>query len=393
MEFILRQIHKAGVFGWLYVANLALGFHFFSVQFLNSSFLSTFIPEREVGLLFAVSAVLALIALSIVTLILARIGNYRTVLIASLLDLVAVLGLAFSHNPGILVVCFAAYSLLIPVMLFTLDVFLESGMTDEESTGNTRGIFLSLGTLAALLAPVLGGYIAGEEAQYQYVYLVSSLFLLPFIAILITKYQDFADPVYQVFSPVRTLVTVLRDGNVFHIAAAQFLMRFFFSWMVIYMPIYLHTTVGFSWPQIGVVLFIMLVPYILIEWPAGMLADGLFGEKELLVLGFVLTATATASLSFITAPSVMLWGSVLFVTRMGTALIESMTETYFFKHVDGDDIDMIGFFRMLRPLAFFLGPLVATLTLLVVSMQDLWLVLALIMTLGLVHTYKLVDTK
>ena len=171
------------------------------------------------------------------------------------------------------------------------------------------------------------------------------------------------------------------------------MMRFYFAWMVVYLPIYLHGTIGFSWPEIGVVLFIMLLPYILIEWPAGMLADSWLGEKELLAAGFVITALSTAAMVFLEAPSIFLWGVVLFVTRVGTALIESMTETYFFIHVDGDDTDMMSLFRMLRPMAYVLGPLTATAILAFTSLTNLWLILAVVMCYGLVHVRAIVDTR
>jgi MFS family permease len=137
----------------------------------------------------------------------------------------------------------------------------------------------------------------------------------------------------------------------------------------------------------------MLLPYVFVEWPAGIIADRWLGEKELLIAGFVVTAVPTFLLFFFHSPNIILWGGVLFVTRIGTALIESMTETYFFKHVDGRDTHLISFFRMLRPLAYVIGPLVATLVLAFLPLPYLWLVLGTIMLLGIFHASRLVDTR
>jgi len=393
MEFILRNIHRAGVFGWLYMANLFLGFHFFTVHYINSSFLSGFVPESQVGLLFASANALAVLALGAATIFLNKFGNYHTALVAGGLDFAAVLGLATLTDPGWLLVCFALHTLLVVVLIFTLDVFLENETLDEANTGNVRGIFLSVATLASLFGPMLAGYLAGVENNYQYVYLASALFLVPFVGILMKEFATFKDPHYPSFAPMRTFVTLCKDGNVFHIAVAQFLMRFYFAWMVVYLPIYLHTDIGLTWPEIGIVLFLMLLPYVLLEWPAGMIADCCLGEKELLAIGIIITSLSTAVLFFLSVPSIALWGIVLFMTRVGTALMESMTETYFFKHVDGDDTDMIGFFRMLRPLAYMLGPLTATILLYFISLELLWLILAGIMLYGLVHVKAIVDTR
>jgi MFS family permease len=362
-------------------------------MYINSSFLAEFMPESQVGFLFAAASALGVIALGAATVFLNRFGNYNTALVAAALDFAAVVGLATLSEPGLLVVCFAVHFLLVAVLMFTLDIFLENKTTDEGNTGNVRGIFLSMATLAAMLAPVIAGYLAGDANRYEFVYIASAAYLVPFIIILMRHFHGFVDPHYPTLAPVRTFIKLLRDGNVFHIAVGQFLMRFYFAWMVVYLPIYLHGTIGFTWPEIGMILFIMLMPYVLLEWPAGMLADSWLGEKELLAAGFIITAVSTGILYVLAVPSIALWAAVLFVTRVGTALIESMTETYFFKHVDGDDTDMIGVFRMLRPLAYMVGPLAATLLLYFVSLQILWLILAFVMLYGLVHVWAIVDTR
>jgi len=393
MEFILRQVHKAGVFGWLYVLNLFLGFHFFSVHYIHSSYLSTFFTTTQVGILYTVSAALGLLMLGSVALFLTRYGNYQTALIAVSLDYLAVLGMATNNHPGIAAVLFGLHTLLVPVVLFSLDVFLERETKDESHTGNTRGIFLSVATLAALCAPALSGFLTGTDNEYQRVYMASALFLVPFIVILMWRFRGFVDQPYRLTSPFKTLLAVLHDGDLLHIGVCQFLMRFYFAWSVIYLPIYLHEHIGFGWPEIGTVLFLMLLPYILVEWPAGYLADRWLGEKELLVAGFVITVLATSALMFLSVPSVFVWGAVLFVTRVGMALIESMTETHFFKRVSADDTDKISFFRVLRPLAYVLGPLMATLVLAFTDLRHLWLVLAVIMLVGVWHAARLTDTK
>lgn len=207
------------------------------------------------------------------------------------------------------------------------------------------------------------------------------------------RFRNFVDPEYETLS-VRNMVRALwTNKDLFHVSAAQFLMRFFFSWYVVYLPIYLHQEIGFSWPEIGIVIFIMLVPYILIEYPAGRIADKYLGEKELMAAGFIISGLSTAILFWLTSSSIVVWGIILFITRTGTALIESMTETYFFKQIDGDDTSILSIFRMLRPLGYMIGPFLAGILLLVFSIEWLWLLLATIMLFGTLHAYALHDTK
>ena len=64
--------------------------------------------------------------------------------------------------------------------------------------------------------------------------------------------------------------------------------------MVIYTPIYLHEHIGLPWSDIGIIFTIMLLPFVLFEFPAGKLADGKWGEKEPPIIGIILIAVSTA---------------------------------------------------------------------------------------------------
>jgi len=107
----------------------------------------------------------------------------------------------------------------------------------------------------------------------------------------------------------------------------------------------------------------------------------------------VIAAFSTAFLFFLHSESVLVWGGALFATRVGVALIEIMTETYFFKQIDGNDTSILSIFHMLRPLAYAVGPFTAGLFLLVFDIQYLWLVLGGLMLIGVFHSYALVDTR
>ena len=118
----------------------------------------------------------------------------------------------------------------------------------------------------------------------------------------------------------------------------------------------------------------MLLPFIIFEIPVGKIADIHFGEKELLSAGFIITAIFTIIISFISIKSFILWAIILFATRVGASLIEITTESYFFKHVKGDDADIISFFRINSPLAYIAGPIAAIISLQFLPFQYIFLV-------------------
>jgi MFS family permease len=389
---LTRTLRKNAPFNFLYLLNFLVSFHLFLLIYINSSFLATFVGEDSVGIVYIASALLSIAALWISASMLKRFGNYQALVLFALLEFFAVLGLAAFEKTLVIIPLFLLHGTLYVLMLFSLDIFLESYAKNEDGTGGIRGTFLTAQNIALILAPLAAGLIA-EGDMFWRVYILSSLFLIPFLFVIMRQFQTFDDPPYEPFKVSHTIAELRSNQDLYNIFAAQFLMRFFFSWMVIYTPIYLNNHIGFSWSEIGIMFTIMLVPYLLIEWPAGKIADRYLGEKELLSLGFVITAAGVATMSLATEANIVLWIAILLVTRIGAALLEIMTESYFFKHVQGNDSDTISFFRMARPTAYVIGPLVATILLFMIDFQYIFLVLGLILLLGLRYSTALRDTK
>jgi MFS-type transporter involved in bile tolerance (Atg22 family) len=136
----------------------------------------------------------------------------------------------------------------------------------------------------------------------------------------------------------------------------------------------------------------MLLPFVIIQYPLGKVADRKFGEKELLLAGFAIMGAATYVMSTIQSNSVLVWGTILFITRIGASMIEVMSETYFFKQVKPDDSDLIGFFRNAAPMAYVVAPLVATLLLFVIPINLLFVVLSIVALAGFSAGARIKDT-
>lgn len=392
LGYFIGQRLGGQLFSAIYTANFLLAVHLFLVLYINSTYLATFVPESFVGFIYIAGSALGLSALLLASRILAHFGIIRTMSILVLLEFLAFIGLAFPGHP---LIALALYLIHFPVgllILYALDIFVETLTQDESTTGNIRGIFLTATSIGIVISPIIAGFVLGDD-QYWRIYLLSAITLIPFILIMRHWFKNFEDPVYHPLK-IRPLLTCLSGNeNVLKIFKAHFIMRLFFVWMVIYTPIYLHQHVGFGWGEIGAIFTIMLLPYLLLELPAGKLADGVLGEKELLSIGFVITALAVAAMPFATAPLFALWAGILFMTRAGAALIEIMTETYFFRHVDKNDMNTISTFRMLRPISYILGSFLGVISLAFVDIQYMFLILAAILLLGLRYSLTLRDSK
>jgi len=375
------------VLGFLFALSLALPIY------INSTFLSEFLPnpDKYVGIIYAAGSVLTLISLLFAPKILQRFGNFKTTAALALLEVVLMLMLAISRSAIVAIPVFITYTALLSVMFLNFDVFLEHYSSDKK-TGSIRGIFLTITNVAFLISPVIAGFIL-TNGDYWKIYSLSAFFMLTVFVLLAQHFSKFKDVVYDRVPFWSTFKEVYGQKNLFNIFMSNMLLKFFFAWMVIYTPIYLNEYIGFTWSEIGLILMLMLLPFVLFEIPAGKLADSKWGEKEFLTIGFIIMGISTIGLVFLSEPVLWIWATALFVTRIGASLVEIMTESYFFKHVDDSDAHIMGFYRNTRPIAYIIAPLIATLALAFVSFKFLFPVLGILMLVGVKYSLALKDTR
>ena len=89
----------------------------------------------------------------------------------------------------------------------------------------------------------------------------------------------------------------------------------------------------------------------------------------------------------------MLWMVAMFITRVGASFVEVTSESYFFKHAQGEDTDKMSLFRMARPISSIVVPLLGAVALSFTDMSFSFVLLALLMVPGLLLTLFLKDTR
>jgi len=363
------------------------------MAYIDSSFLSTLMEQKFVGGVYTIAYIFVIFCFLVMPILLRRFGNYRVTLFLVVMELIALLGLAFLHTPIWLILCLITNLTIIPLIYFSADIFLEGFSTNKE-TGVIRGIYLTSINLAWVISQLISGSIV-IGGGYQKIYLTSFFLLTPIILILILGLRSFKDTAYEVTNVWHTALQVWNNKNLRNVFFSNFLLYFFYSWMIIYTPLYLSENLGFSWKEIGIIFSIMLLPFVLVQSPLGYLADKKWGEKEVLSLGFIITAISTGVIYFINGGSLILWAIILFITRIGAAMIEVMCNVYFFKKVDGLNANIISLFRMSGTLAYLFGAVFATLILSfsLIGIKGLFIVLGLTMLLGLKFSLSLKDTK
>ncbi len=360
--------------------------------YINASVLEKHLSVAQVGLLFSLASLGTMCALLYVPRILERVGTIRATIIALILEVVALFGMVFSHSVALIIISFFAYQILIYTLSLQLDIIFES-LSLNELTGRLRGLLISLVNASILIASLFAGFVLGDTTAFERVFIIAVLALIPVLIPLLSIARAYQEPKHVRGRILPAVRAVLTKPNLRNIFLANVLLRAFYAVMVVYMGLYLHDTIGMEWDAIGVVFAIMLVPFLILEYPLGRLADTRIGEKEILSLGFIVMGLATIALGFITSTSIVVWGIALFCTRIGAATVESMTESYFFKQVNASDTNIIGLYRTISPLGYIVAPLLASLLFLAYPMHYIFFALGGAIFLALIPTLRLQDTK
>ncbi|QQR82797.1 MFS transporter [Candidatus Campbellbacteria bacterium] len=375
-----------------YLFTFFLGLHAFLFLYINSSILEQFVSQKQVGVLFAISSLFTIPILIFLPHILKKFGDVRLTLATLILEGTALFYLVSSTNIYVVIMAFFAHTVLLRILLLDTDVLLESASRDA-ATGKTRGIFLTILNSSLVLSPLLVGILLQQGNTYMRVFVAALCALVPAFLILAFSFKHFSDPRYTRIALVPTIKKMWNTQALRIIFMLDMVLRTFYATMVIYMGMYLHTTLSLPWSSIGIIFTVMLLPFALLEFPLGYLADTRFGEKEMLIAGLMITGITTVLLPWITSTSVIVWSIALLITRIGASTIEIMTETYFFKHVQGKDLEMMSLYRIVEPCAYVVAPIGASILLFFIDTQYLFLVLGAIVLCGLVPAYALHDTK
>jgi MFS family permease len=376
----------------VFAVNFILTISLALTSYIDSSFVETFLKKEMVGILFTMSSFGTLVYLSKLPTILEKFGVLRTIKNTSIVYIISVALLVSIKNPIILGPIFIIYYISAVALFLTIDVLVQH-YSHKETVGNTRGLNLTIYNLAFLIAPFLAGIMANKTG-FNGVYLLSGIFIAIMSYYFIHKFKDL-----ELYPPkngnnfIKNFFELIKIKDLRNVYLVTFTLNFFFAWMTIYMPIYLHDIVGFSWQEIGAIFAIMHIPYVLLEIPWGKIADQILGEKEIMAGGIIILGICTIAIGFIEGSEFWIWASALSLTRIGASMLQVTTESYFFKKIESTDTNKISVFRNASPIAMLIGPALATIILTLANIQELFIILGVLVLFALIPNYKLNDTK
>ena len=185
-----------------YLATFFYALHFAITLYIESSYLSAFFPEKIVGLIYIIASAFSILAVVKLPKALSVYGNYKSTLVLIFLEVVSLLGLIVASSPYSAVLFFVAHQILLVMLFVSINIFLESFSTDE-STGRTRGTFLTILNTAILLGPLVGsGFL--EDSNFDTIFMLSALFTFPMFILIAFNFKKYSDPIYNKLKFINT---------------------------------------------------------------------------------------------------------------------------------------------------------------------------------------------
>lgn len=378
------------------IAYLAIFFLTLSISiasYINSSYLSQEFGPEWVSLIYIIGSLLTITTTFIFPRLIEKYGLNQLAFSAGLIVVAGLLPLIIdTDNLLILGLGFIAYYSFTHLARYTIDLYLET-ISENNHTGGIRGLFMTIINLAWFISPITSGFILGKQENFTLLYFMAGLLVVIFLLIISNGFTHNHGASHQIaFAQVWAKLKSLRsesDRALRKILITDLLLNFFYATMVIYMPLYLHEVIGFDWSAIGLIFSFMLLPFILIEYPLGVLTDKYLRAKYLLTIGSLITGVSTLAVSITTTNSIWWWAFILFMTRVGAATIEIMKEATLFKQIDGHDGPILSISRNLTPLSYIIAPIITSLILIISDYQTVFFILSLIMLIGLYPSFTI----
>src|SRR3989344_3817753 len=259
----------------IYLAGFLISVPIALTSYINSSLLEIYVDKYFLGIIYMLASLITIIGMAKMPKILTRLGNRKSTLLFCLIFLASLILMGLGGKGFIVIPAFIFYFVSVNLIFATLDIFIED-FSKNSPVGGIPGVYL----LSALFVSL--------------VCIIFSLFL-----------RDFKDPQYEKVPILRTIIFFWRNRNIAKIYLITLILRFFYAWMIIYTPIYMHEYIGFDWSQIGIIFSIMLLPFIILELPLGILSDRI-GEKKMLIVGFCIISVSTAMIPLFSIPVLLI---------------------------------------------------------------------------------------
>ena len=248
----------------VFVASFFLSIHFGTILYVNSSLLGKFFEPETVSLFFLFGALGTILLFLFAPKLIEQFGKRLILFFFLVLTAANTFSLALASTSWVVALSFIVYATFLPMIFYCLDIFLEE-LSLDTGTGEIRGAYLTFVNLGIALGPFIIVILAKEDI-FRPIYLTALFLLIPPILLALFSFKSQFPKKYEPYhhSPRLPFKLWWRNRNVRQATLARLTLEFFFAFMVIYTPIYLYSSLGFEWSELGFIFTIMLLPFVLL---------------------------------------------------------------------------------------------------------------------------------
>lgn len=359
------------------------------LAYASSTFLQKFIRLEHLGYFYVATNLCSIIIILFLTRVIKKIGRYKTFLIFFIINIFSLISLSIFLNPVIGIFSFLVYFSSLFAIYNGIHIFTET-FSQDCSTGQTIGRQLTISNMAWVIAPIISGYLLSAYS-FQILFIISAMAMMVALTFFAKLGGDY-DQNNHNGNIKKTWQQIIANKKISNITYISLCLEIFFGTMVIYLPIYMQR-IGLNWQEIGTIFTVMIISFVIFQYPAGVLADTKYGERRILLIGFFLVSITSSLVFFLDQPMVWVWMALLFANRTGACLIQVMCESYFCKQIDGRDVHLINFFHLMKPVGVMLATIVASVVLHFYSLPYLFLLLGVFMFLGIFFVRRMDDGR
>lgn len=342
-----------------YIRLLYIAYFFFMwgvgfTVYSNSAVIESVTGRESIGLIYGISAALALIFSTwIIPEVIKKLGNRKTIGLALLIAVGSTIGIRIFKDPTLFALSFIIFLMTQILISFNFDVFFEH-TTTKESSIKGRGAVVALQHIGRMLGPILAAYIT-VKSGIRIPYNISMLLFIITGIILYFATVNFKDKHYKNSSLIRSFKDIIYRPGVRKPLISMILLQTFYALMVTFVPIYLADVQGIKIESLGLIFTIMLAPFVLFAYPIGKFLDGGASSRRAARYGLLIMAIATLAFPTIISNSLIIWGVVLFMSRIGAVILETTAEGTFLRSIKEEETELLGIMRDMQSVGYFIA--------------------------------------
>lgn len=381
--------------------------------YILSDYLSAYIDTKYIGVIFGISGLLSIYLINSYNKLLRQYHNYKTTFGLIIADIITLIMMSMINSPIYVSVFTILYISIVALLGVSVNLYVEE-FSNNKDTGVVRGIFLTISSLALILGLFIANKLTAQiwdienytfiKYNYTYIFLVDALLLLPIIYLVRHYYRHVQEPKYTGGNMWSVLKHLRRNTNLKGVFTANLMVAVFVTTMITYFINYLTRYGHLAMPDyIGILMPIALLPFIIIPYKVGDLADKKYGEKEFMIIGLAIMAISLLAiplasmyidniihsmsmafnsnilninksitnignvlpiglqdnLNIINAKlhykMMIIWGAVLILGRIGSSMVETAANSYFYKTISRTDSDSIALFTNIGAIGIVIG--------------------------------------